>query len=379
MKFLFVSDFLPAPDSGSAGSIIAIGDALAARGHDVDYEWRSATPRRVPHHTASVVLELPRIQMRQVARRLGGATYDVVVASQPYAYLMYERLQGLHTRTVFLNRTHGWEDRLYAAYRRFKWGPPGPVWRRAGSYAAERAIHRACVRTAAACQGLIAPSSRCAEFVRTTYGMAEDKVAVVPYGVDAVFLEQRRAAPPPDRLRLLYVGHYLPGKGSAVLEAALPSVARKHADVRLTLVVDAASVEAVRRRYEPDFGERLSVLPWTTRDQLRGVYAEHDVLLHPSYFEGFGKAWQEAMACGLCVVAFGEGGLPDVASDGAEALFSEVGDVRAYRKMLERCLADPAMARSVGNRARAAISEYTWDRTAAMTEGFCERRRHALV
>ena len=68
-----------------------------------------------------------------------------------------------------------------------------------------------------------------------------------------------------------------------------------------------------------------------------------------------------------------------MARDGEDALFTDVGDVAAYRALLERCLADPGMARSVGARARATVREYTWDRTAAMTEDFCERRRHALV
>lgn len=378
MRFLFVSDFLEAPDSGSAGSILAIGGALVARGHQVDYEWRSSTRRLVPHPTASAVLELPRNQLHQVAGRLGDTAYDVVVASQPYAYLVYERLPPLHPRTLFLNRTHGWEDRLYAAYRRFRWDPPGSPWRRMASYVAESAVHRACVRTATACHGLIAPSSRCAEFVRTTHGMAREKVAVIPYGVDEELLRQQRV-PAPAALRLLYVGHHLPGKGSAVLEAVLPPVARTHPGVRLTFVVDAASVDVVTRRYAPDFGQRLTVRSWTTRDELYRVYAAHDVLLHPSFFEGFGKAWQEAMACGLCVVAFSEGGLPDVARNGEDALIADVGDVAALRALLERCLADPPMARSIGDRARVAVRRYTWDHTAAMTESFCERRRHTLV
>jgi len=178
---------------------------------------------------------------------------------------------------------------------------------------------------------------------------------------------------------LLYVGNYLPGKGSTVLEAVLPPVARKHADVRLTFVVDALSADAVRRHYEPEFGQRLAVQSWTTRDQIRSIYTEHDVLLHPSFFEGFGKAWQEAMACGLCVVGFGEGGLPDMARNGEDALYTDVGDIAAYRVLLERCITNPTMTQSIGTQARAVAQEYTWDHTAMMTEDFCERRRHDLV
>ncbi|GEL72379.1 hypothetical protein MVI01_41630 [Myxococcus virescens] len=37
--FLVASHFAPDPNSGSAGSMLAVGDALAARDHGVDYEW----------------------------------------------------------------------------------------------------------------------------------------------------------------------------------------------------------------------------------------------------------------------------------------------------------------------------------------------------
>lgn len=33
------SHLAPDPNSGSTGSALAVGDALAARGHGVDYEW----------------------------------------------------------------------------------------------------------------------------------------------------------------------------------------------------------------------------------------------------------------------------------------------------------------------------------------------------
>ena len=101
--------------------------ALGRRGHHVDYVLRDGRPYRLPHPTLSRFWELPQRQFRQVARQLASATYDGVIISQPYAYLIYERLAPRYPRTLFLNRTHGWEGRFDAAANRFQWSGDRPA------------------------------------------------------------------------------------------------------------------------------------------------------------------------------------------------------------------------------------------------------------
>lgn len=373
MRILFVSDFLADRDSGAAGSLMAIGDALRRRGHEVDDLWRSTGGPRLAHPSLDRLLALPRRQLRQVSTRLAQGPVDVVVVSQPYAYRVFETLPRLHPRTLFLNRTHGWEERLLETELRYGLVPPAsPAYalaRRAGWVA----LRRSCRRTARAAHGIIAPSSRCARFVRDRYGGPAERVAVVPYGLDAAFRGLAAAAGAPSGTRFLFAGQYLPRKGTALLERRLPPLAGRHPGVSLTLVVPAHDAEKVDRRFRPGFGDRLSVVPWVPRSRLVEIYREHDVFLFPSYFEGFGKTFLEAMACGLCVVGFDEGGLSDMASNGHEALYCEAGDEAAFARLLERCAAVPEEVRAIGRRAREAVSSLTWDRTAAETERFVEQ------
>jgi glycosyltransferase involved in cell wall biosynthesis len=377
MKFLFVSDFLPERNSGAAGSIFAIGEALADLGHEVVYDWH--VERRLSHATASRLLELPRLQLRQVAARLSATPFDVVVVSQPFAFPVFERLPRRHPATLFLNRTHGWETRLLEAERRFAWEPTAGAARRALRALSAAFTARACRRTARAAHGVLAASSRCAEFIQATYATPAGRVNAIPYGLDPAYQHAptRSAADVPAAPRFLFVGSWIARKGARLLEELLPALPRGSVPWTLTCVVEARAVEEVRARLASLGPERLDVRPWMTRERLREVYSSHDVFLYPSLFEGFGKTWLEAMACGLCVVGFDEGGLGDVARSGVDALYGRTGDVEALRADLSRLIASPSLAAEVGARGQATARTYTWARTARETVECCERLSRA--
>jgi glycosyltransferase involved in cell wall biosynthesis len=171
----------------------------------------------------------------------------------------------------------------------------------------------------------------------------------------------------------MFAGQYLPRKGSKVLERVLPSVAETYRNASVTFVVPEGQIEQVKSIYSPSFGERLTVLPWMSRERLAAVYASHDVLLFPSFFEGFGKVFLEGMAAGLCVVGFREGGLPGVATHGRDALVCNTGDTHAFRMLTELAVGNAVLAEEIGIRARETARRYTWERHAIETEKFCLR------
>ena len=103
-----------------------MGQALAARGHTVEYEWIAPHRGRLPHPALQRHFEMPVQQLRALAARLRAARYDVVIVSQPYAYLAYELLPSLYPDTLFLTRTHGWERRLLKAEQRLGYEPEKP-------------------------------------------------------------------------------------------------------------------------------------------------------------------------------------------------------------------------------------------------------------
>jgi glycosyltransferase involved in cell wall biosynthesis len=372
MRFLFVSDFLPNWNSGAEGSLLSIGKALEIRGHRVEYLWKDAKPGILPHRRLQDLFELPGRQLKRVSVALQKISADVVILSQPYSYLVYEQLTDLYPQTLFLNRTHGWEDRMSDSWRQLGWRSAGFLERQLSDLASGY-MRKACERTVQASQGIIAGSDLCASYIKTHYRPNKGSVVVIPYGVDSQLSTRLRLE---GSQRMLFVGQYLPRKGSTMLENILPGIAQRYPEASMTFVVPPEDVKKVASAYGPAFGERLSVLPWMAREKLASVYGRHDVLLFPSYFEGFGKVFLEGMATGLCVVGFREGGLPSMAAHSRDALICETGDVHAFRMMTELALSNPVLAREIGGRARGTAQRFTWERHAIETENFCHRLKY---
>jgi glycosyltransferase involved in cell wall biosynthesis len=371
MGFLFVSAFDCDENTGAAGSLLAIGAALRERGHKVDYLWNPSHYSKFLHPSLDRLFGLPRRQYQQVEAQLRHAKYDVVIVSQPYAFLIYERLVKKYPGTLFLNRTHGWEDRVYHSKRQLHWEKHANWLSGVMAQGSSRMMRRWCRRTALACHGLISPASPCADYVVKTYQVAPDKVTTIGYGVGEEYLQNGFAEKSGAGNRMLFVGQYLPKKGIDILESVLPSLGKDFATSTLTFVVPPDAVSRIRARFGPAFGSRLTVHSWMERRRLIEIYKEHDIFLFPSLFEGFGKTVLEAMACGMCVVGFDEGVLPDIATAGRDALICEPGDSVTFRRMLEQCLSEPSLTREIGERATALVQEFSWSRTAKETENFC--------
>jgi len=123
-------------------------------------------------------------------------------------------------------------------------------------------------------------------------------------------------------------------------------------DARLLLVGDGPD----RRHVETSLRERGL---WD-RSRLIGSQAhpelyvrESAVFVLPSRSESFGLAALEAQACGVPVVAYGVGGLPEVIVDGETGFLVPVDDVGAMADRVVAMLSDDALNRRLGAAARA--------------------------
>jgi glycosyltransferase involved in cell wall biosynthesis len=172
-----------------------------------------------------------------------------------------------------------------------------------------------------------------------------------------------RADPPMRRentLRLLFVGALTPRKDPLALLETIAQVE----NVSLTLAgpadrdpVYAALVFKAASR----LSSRVRVLGEVSDAELTRLYADHDVLVLPSRYEGFGIVLAEAMNHGLGIVATRAGAIPETIGPGGAGILVDPGDPRALERTLRDLAGAPERVRAMQRRALArAIELPTW-------------------
>jgi glycosyltransferase involved in cell wall biosynthesis len=88
-----------------------------------------------------------------------------------------------------------------------------------------------------------------------------------------------------------------------------------------------------------------------------------DILLLPSYREGFGSVIIEGAACGIPAIAYSIDGVIDAISDGSSGLLVEVGRPEAFATAMKRLALDKELCMRLGKQARErAVREFSSER-----------------
>ena len=377
-----ISDTPADPNRGAAGTEVQTMNALRALGHDVDAIWAEGLGRRIGHGNLHILLEQPRTYERAAVTALRRKKYDVVHVNQPHGFRAARAVHRMSPGTVFIHRSHGFEPNAEETLRPWlkKFGSDERnLARRAATRALAPFLHRHATLIAREADGHVVSSSLDAAFLRERMGVPAERIATIPQAAPDSFL--RTAAPPMTGQRLsrvLNVGQFAFFKGPMIAAAAMNQLARAAPDLRFRWVCDRASEESLRALLTAEANALLEVIPWTTQEALRDIYDAHGIFLCPSFFEGFGKVFLEAMSRGLCVVASDVGGMHDVISSGTDGVLVPPGDANAIAESVLAIIRDPIRAAAMSAAAAAKARRYTWERVAHELTAFYESRLSAM-
>jgi glycosyltransferase involved in cell wall biosynthesis len=223
--------------------------------------------------------------------------------------------------------------------------------------------------------------------VARAYGIAAERLTVVPLAADPVFRPRSPAEVEAAR-RLAGLGEdepivvcacgFDPHKNLGTLVSAFASVRLVSGRLpRLviagrTLASEAAALRA--RTRELGLGERVVLPGFVSDDVLAALYTGAQAAVVPSLTEGFGLPAVEAAACGSPVI------LSDIPAHretiGDAGLFFRPTDADALQRLLERVIADEALQQRLGEAARETVGSLTWDAAAVVLERLlCEAAR----
>jgi glycosyltransferase involved in cell wall biosynthesis len=226
-------------------------------------------------------------------------------------------------------------------------------------------------RLAQRCRRLITDSMFSKARLLERFALPQEKVVVVPLGVDTVAFQPvadahgkrvREKYRLPTRY-LLAIGPPGPRKN---LEAMLQAWQRMHPrfpDVHLVLA--GGGVRNFRSLSSRELPRGVRFIGWVDDGDLSAVYAGATIFLLTSLYEGFGLSILEAMACGVPVVASDRAAIPEVVGDAG--LLVAPNEPEAIATAVIRLLEDDRLRSDLRERGSKRARDFSWERATERT------------
>ena len=214
------------------------------------------------------------------------------------------------------------------------------------------------------------------------YGADVSRIQLAPCGVDLGTFHpldreesRKRLGLNGDKV-LLYVGRIESLKGVELLVRTAA-----HLDtcepVRVLVVGDDNGQDGEVDRLRAlagtlDVGDSIHFVGRVAQEELPVYYSAADVCVVPSFYESFGLAALESMACGTPVVASRVGGLSTVVQHGSTGYLKSWRCPEAFANSLEMLISSKSLQHSMGLAARRRAEDMSWDKVAEQIAGVYE-------
>ncbi len=204
--------------------------------------------------------------------------------------------------------------------------------------------------------------------IHTDMKVSLDRMKLVPVGVDPdLFTPLSHIARKPGHL-ITTASADVALKGLSYLLEALAKI-RTERDVHLTIIGrprEGANADLIRKLGLTDCITHVSGV---SDERIVELYAESELAVVPSLYEGFSLPAIEAMSTGICLVATTGGALPEVTgADNDTVLSCPAGDAEALAASIRRGLNDAELRNRIGAAGRTRVVErWSWKHCAQLT------------
>jgi glycogen(starch) synthase len=226
-------------------------------------------------------------------------------------------------------------------------------------------------------QQVIACSAYMREQIADIFGAAEERITVIPNGIDPLDLPRpdpaelvrlRGEFAGPDERLVLLIGRLVYEKGFQLALEAMPQVIEAVPGTRFLVAGSGTHEEELKRQAE-ELGlmEHGTFLGWIGDDVLHTLYAIADLTVVPSIYEPFGLVALEAMASGCPCIVADTGGLREVVTHEEAGLRFAARDPEALAEVAIRVLSDPELEARLIAEAKEHVLRFDWGDVAAQT------------
>jgi glycosyltransferase involved in cell wall biosynthesis len=243
-----------------------------------------------------------------------------------------------------------------------------PSWRKRLSVGRWYSFVRMQARVARRMPRIVVVSENSIKDIHDDMGVPYESMRLVPVGVDPDLFRPR-----PEVRRV--PGRLITTASADVAIKGLPFLLEAMAKLRAEREVTLTVIGTPKPGRSADLIERLGLadqvafVSGVPDERIVELYAEAELAVVPSLYEGFSLPAIEAMSTGTCLVATTGGALPEVTGrDGETVLSCRPGDVDALVATLRRGLDDAELRTRVGAAGRQRVLErWSWRHCAALT------------
>jgi glycogen(starch) synthase len=217
--------------------------------------------------------------------------------------------------------------------------------------------------------------------VRWAFGLSEDRVTIIPNGVDVSVYQKgfdkaefrKRFASPEEKI-VLFVGRLVYEKGVQTLISAIPKILSR-VNTKFVVVGDGGMRDSLTRQVaNMRLARKVMFTGFLDEDSLTKLYRIADVCIVPSLYEPFGITALEAMAAKTPLVASNTGGLSEIIEHDSTGTKVFPGNADSVAWGVTRVLSDPGYANWIKlNAYQKALQVYDWAKIAKQTKEFYEQ------
>ena len=148
---------------------------------------------------------------------------------------------------------------------------------------------------------------------------------------------------PNSKSKLLFVGRLVKEKGIFELLHAVATLTQKH-DIHLLILGVGPEENAVKKLIDKlGISKTVTLGGYTEGQKLIAAYKEADILILPSWIEGFPTVVTEAMQHGTAIVTTKIRGVADHLIENENAIYTPVNDANALASNIEKLVNNPQL------------------------------------
>lgn len=157
----------------------------------------------------------------------------------------------------------------------------------------------------------------------------------------------------PDLTSIGLVGLITKHKGQLDFINAVAKLIQRHYQFNAIIVGSPREPQFLEecRKLAAALNVQEHILFYEHREDIESVFKALDIHVTPSFQEAFGRVNIEAMACGVPVVAYAVGGIPEIVTQGLDGLLIQPGP-ESLAQLLGELMANPARYQALGREAR---------------------------